>query len=66
MIANSLMFHFINAYRHNPTFKLIKEYNNVFLKGEDIKYISAIPISEIGTSVFETYESFLTNCPRKK
>lgn len=66
LIANSLMFHFINAYRHNPTFKLIKEYNNVFLKGEDIKYISAIPISEISTSVFETYESFLTNCPRKK
>ena len=24
LIANSLMFYFINAYRHNPTFYLIK------------------------------------------
>lgn len=66
LIANSLVFYFINAYRHNPTFNLIKEYNHAFLKGEDTKYINCIPISAITSSVLETYESFLANCPRKK
>lgn len=66
LIANSLMFYFINAYRHNPTFDLIKEYNHAFLKGEDIKYIKCIPTSILASSISDTYKSFLANCPRKK